>query len=302
MPTAARPPRGAYGLLVALAVLFGPAYAALGGLRPPVVLSLGLSSATLLLAVLARRRPGPAVEGLFAFALSLGAAVHYASTGAVHDALGSPLRDDALAAVDARLFGGVFPGGQAAVLIDRSPILGPATVIGRVLSDLFQVAYVSYYAWGAALFFLLLARALRRPDGDAWDTLRAFLVAWVGAYLVNFAAYLVVPAMGPWWAHPEWFAHEIDGLVVAGPLRGLVAENQVTPDCFPSGHTALSWIVALVALRVAPRYGRVAVVGAVLISLATVGLRYHYAVDVLAAVPLVLLGLAAGGFLRRGVA
>ncbi|MFV1959952.1 MAG: hypothetical protein ACC662_11145 [Planctomycetota bacterium] len=38
---------------------------------------------------------------------------------------------------------------------------------------------------------------------------------------------------------------------------------------------------------------------AVLITLATVGLRYHCMVDVLAAIPLILAGLLWRGFLRR---
>ena len=116
---------------------------------------------------------------------------------------------------------------------------------------------------------------------------------------MNFALYLVVPAMGPWWAHPEWFEHRIDGVWLTRPIRDLIMANQVVPDCFPSGHTALSWITAIVALRVAPRYGRWALVAAVLITVATLALRYHYAIDVIAAVPLVLLGLWWGGYLGR---
>ena len=83
------------------------------------------------------------------------------------------------------------------------------------------------------------------------------------------------------------------------PIRNLISPNQVTPDCFPSGHAALSWIAAICALRLAPRWGRAATVAAVLITLATLWLRYHYLVDLIAAIPLLLFGLAWGGFLRR---
>lgn len=292
-------PRGAWPALLVAAVGIGPAYALLAGVGGAVAVSLGLSSATLALAVLAARRPGRGPRLLLALALAAGVPVHYAATAAVFQAQGLGLVDGALARMDARLFGALWPHGQLAVAVDRSAVLGPATHLGRGITELLQLAYFSYYVWGYGLLFFLLRRVFRGGGDGAWALLQAFLCAWVGAYLLNFALYLAVPAMGPWWAFPEWYAHPLEGLALAGPIRALIAENQVTPDCFPSGHTALSWITALVALRVAPRYGRLALVAAMLITLATLWLRYHYATDVLAAIPLILVGLAWGGWIPR---
>ena len=118
---------------------------------------------------------------------------------------------------------------------------------------------------------------------------------------MNYTCYVLVPAIGPYVAFADRYEHPLVGLWATTFFRETIAAHQVVPDCFPSGHTALSWITAWFALRYAPRYGRFALAAAVLITLATVGLRYHYAVDVLAAVPLVLIGLWWGGALSRHV-
>ncbi len=293
--SAPRPAAFAFGLLAVLAVLIGPLYALLAPLDAAIGASLATSAATAALWLVVRLRGGRVPRLLLAVALGVGIGVHYGATGSVIRTLGRPSADASLAAADARLLSGVLPHGEVAVAVDRSPVVGPETPLGRGLAEVLQLAYVSYYAWGAGLLFLLLSRAWRGVVG--WATVEAYLVAWVGTYLVNYGLYCLVPAVGPWQAFPGWFAHPVRGYVATGALRSFVADHQVTPDCFPSGHTALSWVVAITALRLAPRYGRVATVAACAITVATLWLRYHYAADLLAAVPLALLGLAWGGFL-----
>ncbi len=299
-----RPPeartRVAFGLLVAAAALVGPVYALLIGDARPFLPSLILGVVVVLSAI-ATRSPGPRARVVLALALAACVPVHYAATGALLRGLQPALVDPRLWAADGVLLGWLFPEGQFSLWMDRSSWMGPLTPLGRILTELFQLSYFSYYVWGYGLLFLLLARYVGSRTRAAWTDVRMFLAAWVGAYLVNYIGYVFVPAMGPVWEFADRFEHPLVGLVLTQPIRALIAANQVTPDCFPSGHTALSWITAIVALRFAPRYGRWALVAAVLITLSTLGLRYHYVVDLLAAIPLVLVGLFWGGFLRRRV-
>lgn len=298
-------PRAArFGLLVAAAGSFGPAAALtlLASNRADAVVevlpAVGLSLAVVVQWLVARRRPGrrgPTL--LLALLLGLCVPVLYAATGVVIRALGVPWVDAGLWGVDARFLGWLFPEGQMSLAIDRSPVLGPQTTLGRVLTEFFQWTYVTYYVWGYGLLILLLVRFGKGRDPDARRHLGMFLCAWVGAYLVNYVLYVLVPAIGPFVAFADRYEHALEGLWATTFIRETIAANQVVPDCFPSGHTALSWITAIVALRFAPRYGRWALAAAVLITLATVGLRYHYAVDLVAAIPLVLVGLWWGGFL-----
>lgn len=295
----------AFGLLVVAAGLFGPAAALLllsaRGLDAAtgVLPAAGLSAAILVAAALLQRRPASRARVLLLAAL-LGLAVplFYAATGTVFRTLDVPLVDVRLWDADAALLGWLFPDGQMSLGIDRSTLLGPQTALGRFLTEAFHLVYVTYYVWGFGLLALLALRFAKDTGTRARRHLSMFLCAWAGTYLVNYVLNLLVPAFGPYTAFADRYAHALDGLWATRFIRETIATNQVVPDCFPSGHTALSWIVAIVALRFAPRYGRWAAAAAVLITLATVGLRYHYAVDLIAAVPLILVGLLWGGFLR----
>jgi len=293
----------AFKLLVVAAVAFGAGTAlllvAVGGLEAarPAIPGALLAA---LVALLARRiDEGRGVRILLGCALSSCAVAFYPATGAVIRELELPLRDAALRSVDAATLGWLFPDGQIAVWIDRSDLIGPLTLAGRVLTELLQIAYATYFVWGPGLVLLLCWRIWTSAPEGPWMSLRMFLCAWLGSIIINDIMYMLVPAMGPWFFYPEDYLNPLVGIALTVPIRDLLGANQATADCFPSGHTAASWIVAISALRFAPRYGRWALVAAVLITLAAVLLRYHYVVDLLAAPLLVLAGLYGGGFLSR---
>ena len=301
----AAPPSLRFRLLVVAAGLYGPAAAATvlvagrSELVVETVPAVALSVAVLVVGSLQGRATTRHRFTALALLLGLCVPVFYAATSVVIRGLGVSLVDASLWTVDAHLFGWLFPEGQMSLAIDRSPLLGPQTMLGRVLTEAFQWIYTTYYVWGFGLLLLLLVRFGKGRRPDAKRELGMFLCAWVGAYLVNYACYVFVPAIGPFVAFADRYQHALEGLWATTFIRETIAANQVVPDCFPSGHTALSWITAIVALRFAPRYGRWATGAAALITLATVGLRYHYAVDLVAAVPLILVGLWWGGFLSR---
>ena len=87
--------------------------------------------------------------------------LYYWITGRAIEHLALPLWDDALHHVDALLLGWLVPDGQIAVWIDRSDLLGPHTTLGRVLTEVLQIAYASFFLWGFGLLAILLARVAR---------------------------------------------------------------------------------------------------------------------------------------------
>jgi hypothetical protein len=130
------------------------------------------------------------------------------------------------------------------------------------------------------------------------------------------------------------FKHPLSGYWFSDIIRGTLSKtDEGTYGSFPSGHVALTWVPAIVALKLGyPKYGirytssspcvcvRVRVrdaswralareitlthahtlgwsclVAAVLITFSTLYLRYHYFTDVLFAIPLIVFGLYFGG-------
>src|SRR5690606_9915198 len=70
-------------------------------------------------------------------------------------------------------------------------------------------------------------------------------------------------------------------------------------DCFPSGHTGIALLVLGYSWREARRFFWIALPVLICLILGTLAGRFHYGVDLLAAVPLTALSLTVAGALRR---
>ena len=188
------------------------------------------------------------------------------------------LADDALIAIDRALFGG-------------NPIDWFGAVSRPWLTEVAQIAYTLFYplvvAVGAELY-------LRRSEGD----FQRFNFACACVFLGSYIGYLLVPAVGPRFTLYDFSSIERDlpGLLLTTPLREFVNAGGLVPvgvsksvalglahrDVFPSGHTLMTLVPVWWSwrMRLAVRWP-VTAVGAVLIF-ATMYLRYHYVVDVMA--------------------
>jgi membrane-associated phospholipid phosphatase len=111
----------------------------------------------------------------------------------------------------------------------------------------------------------------------------AFLIAL--GFLASYAGYLLVPARGP-----RILLNHLQHI----PLRGLWLFTRMQReldflesthyDCFPSGHTELTILAWWGSRMVSKRWFRIYSAYTPLIIFATVYLRYHYTVDLLAGV------------------
>ncbi len=153
------------------------------------------------------------------------------------------------------------------------------------LSELLSAGYFAFYF--VVLLPIAWAAVKRRtPEGQR------FLQGIVLMYLVGFAGYLLVPAGGPYMAFPDAFPYPPQGGPMTAFLVGLVAQGITGMDVFPSLHSGVSVFVwgfflsggyRLATLLLTP------VVAAIVI--ATVYLRYHYGIDVMAGILLAALVL-----------
>lgn len=175
----------------------------------------------------------------------------------------APLLDERLLRLDLLLF-----GQTPAVAWER--FASPAVV------EWFAFFYFSYYALhvlnvlGSALF-------------DEGERMAELLFAAMAVACLGYVGYTLVPGIGP---HATLtFAQPLRGYYFFGLVQGTVAAAGAQLDIFPSLHTAFPSLFALHALRhrgCAPfRYlWPLSVLFAVNIVIATMFLRWHYAVDV----------------------
>ena len=189
--------------------------------------------------------------------------------------------DPLLIAVDQALFG-VHP----TVWLER--------LITPLLTGLLQFAYISYYLIPVSLGVVLITRGRYREfEQVLFGILLCFYLSYIG--------YLLVPAVGPRFT----LSHLQTADLLASPL---IAKIQNTlnsleknkTDAFPSGHTAVSLMSLYYAWQ-----EREKKLFAVLLPMvtglifATVYLRYHYVIDVIAGVALTGLTILLAPWLRR---
>ncbi len=145
-----------------------------------------------------------------------------------------------------------------------------------LLTEALQIVY-SGFVPVVLLMGLILWRQRRYSDFRYY----AFLIP-VG-FLVSYVGYLLVPAKGPRFVLQHLQTQELRGLFVYDWLRATLDRIESAYfDCFPSGHTEMTILAWWSSRAISPNLARGMIVYTLGIIFATVYLRYHYTVDVLA--------------------
>jgi membrane-associated phospholipid phosphatase len=243
--------------------------------------------AVLALAVLAaaayRTRVSPARRG---FHLSV--AVSVLTVALVFDSLGALIAgfqratcDATLIAIDQAIFG-VHP----TVWLERFADPG--------LTNLLQVAYLSYYFIPLALGIVLVVRG-------RFEAFEEVLFGILLCFYLSYLGYLLFPALGPRFTLSQFQ----DASLQVPPFTAKIQETlnaleKNKTDAFPSGHTAVSLICLYYAWKVRERVLFALMVPAVAgLIVATVYLRYHYVIDVIAGIALTVITVALAPRLQR---
>lgn len=203
----------------------------------------------------------------------------YLNLNPILDAVNMPVADDLLIHADQRIF-----GTQLSVWLQH--------VVPPPMMDVLLVAYTTYFFWPAALGLLLWAKR-REVEFDEWVTALMFF------YAVNYAFYALVPAMGPRYFQAAWFDGPVHGVWIAQHLDVMFRDSPLARDCFPSGHTGISLLVLAYSWKQERKFFWFALPVLVCLILGTLAGRFHYGIDLLAAVPLTTVSLLVAGALKR---
>lgn len=167
--------------------------------------------------------------------------------------------------------------------------------LGPLLPNLLELSYLLVYVMPVLAVAVFYARSGRRHLDEAY---------WIilSATLTTYALYPYFPSEPPRTVFP------LDDLPVMSALRAInlkiVGAYGIHMSVFPSGHAAAAFSCAFAVRRLLPEYrwtGRAFLVLAVLIAIATVYGRYHFAIDTVAGLMMALAALALHGrvFARR---
>lgn len=165
--------------------------------------------------------------------------------------------------------------------------------LGSFGPSLLELAYLLVYGMPAYMVGVFWFEKARERMDSAWVVV---LLATLGAY----ALYPFVPSDPPRAVFPD------SDLPVMTLLRKLnlaiVGNYGIHTSVFPSGHAAAAFgsaFAVMLLLPEKPKPGRGLLILAVLIAVATVYGRYHYAVDTLAGLLLAVMAAAVGWWMKE---
>ena len=176
---------------------------------------------------------------------------------------------------------------------NANPTVWMERIYSPVLTEYLQVMYTLFIP--AVLFVAFLLWKQRKfPEFQYY----AFLIAL--GFLASYIGYLFVPARGP-----RFLLNSLQHI----PLQGMWGFNGMQHaldrlesahyDCFPSGHTELTVLAWWGSRMVSKRLFQVYFAYTPSIIFATVYLRYHYTVDVMAGATLAIILIVASPQLYR---
>jgi hypothetical protein len=216
---------------------------------------------------------------LASFWLLPSAALAHANMGPIVDSVNPVVLDRYLALGDLSLFG-------------VHPAVALEAYVPPLVNELLLLCYYSYFLWPVALGVILYRRRDRRAYHE-------YTLALCLLFAANFLCYALVPAIGPRLYLADHFEAPLQGVWLTPLLDSLMRNPCFMRDCFPSGHTAVTATVMVFAWRHERRFFKWVMPIAVGLVTATVLGRFHYVVDLMAAVPLLMLSVSAAGALHR---
>ena len=144
------------------------------------------------------------------------------------------------------------------------------------LTEILQIVYTLFVPM-VLLICVILWRQRRYREFQYYG----FLIAL--GFLVSYVGYLLVPARGPRFLLRHLQHIPLQGLWLFHRMQNTLDQlESVAYDCFPSGHTELTILACWGSGLVSKRLFRAYLAYTPILIFATVYLRYHYSVDVMA--------------------
>lgn len=172
------------------------------------------------------------------------------------------------------------------------------------LTEFLQICYSSFYI----LWFILGIDLLRHRN---YEGFMFFLFVLMYGFYTSYAGYLLVPAIGPRFTLYDFskLNQQLPGLYLTPILRDIInsgesitnvakAASLAQRDCFPSGHTEMTLITIATAIRYRAKSSMIIIPLGIGLIFATVYMRYHYGVDVIAGALVGTMVLASGRWLE----
>ncbi len=138
------------------------------------------------------------------------------------------------------------------------------------------ISYATYYFFPPVLALMLYVKGKYEP-------FRRLSAAVLLSFFIGYVGYILVPAVGPRYIIADQYSTKIKGGGLSKTIRQKLDDWEYTKrDCFPSLHNAVILLCLLFAFKYERKFAWFFLPFALGLFFATVYLRYHYMIDVLA--------------------
>jgi membrane-associated phospholipid phosphatase len=171
------------------------------------------------------------------------------------------------------------------IMFNGYPTVALEKITTPLLTELFQLAYTSY-----CFLPIILCATLKMKGKSAEFDRTLFLI--ILCFFLLYIGYILVPAIGPRYTMNHLQDIEFNGIPLRDTIDNILNSLEgIKRDAFPSGHTAVTLVMLYLAYRFQETLFWFFLPFVLALIAATVYLRYHYVIDVVAGIVLSVLTL-----------
>jgi membrane-associated phospholipid phosphatase len=144
------------------------------------------------------------------------------------------------------------------------------------ITDFLYLVYFSHVIFfpSVALYFYL------KKEEKAF---RRLMMGLMTIMLMGITSYILVPAVGPESYFADQYTRNLAGQTLSRSVAYIISVGRVAYDCFPSLHVGIPLLISFYLRDYRRKAFIPALIYVALMSFATIYLRYHYLIDVIAA-------------------
>ncbi|MCX7737147.1 MAG: phosphatase PAP2 family protein [Candidatus Kapabacteria bacterium] len=182
-----------------------------------------------------------------------------------------------------------------------------------IFTEILQISYASYF-----IMPIILGLELHFKNNDSFNKFAGYLIF---SYYISYILYFIMPAIGPRFVLHDFGSINIElpGLFLTEYIRFIINSGENIPidilkgisdlnpaffvnrDCMPSGHTLVTTINMICAFKFKSKFRWIFLIFTILLIISTVYLRYHYVVDIIAGLLLVVLIFLFEPYIRQAL-
>jgi membrane-associated phospholipid phosphatase len=173
-------------------------------------------------------------------------------------------------------------------MFNSYPTVALEKITTPLITEFLQLAYTSYY------FLPLILCITLKITGKNKEFERALFLI-ILCFFLSYVGYILVPAIGPRYTMNHLHSTDLHGLYLRDSIDSILNSLEgIKRDAFPSGHTAVTLVVSYLAYRFQKPLFWASLPFVMALIVATVYLRYHYVIDVLAGILLFVFTILIG--------